>query len=53
MHMQPFFAKYDYIGSDVSNKLFENGVCLPSDTKMTDKDLDRVCEIIKGLWCEA
>lgn len=50
MHMQPFFAKYDYIGSDVSNKLFENGVCLPSDTKMTDKDLDRVCEIIKGLW---
>ena len=53
MHMQPFFAKYDNIGSDVSNKLFENGVCLPSDTKMTDKDLDRVCEIIKGLWCEA
>ncbi len=50
MHMQPFFAKYDYIGADVSNKLFENGVCLPSDTKMTDKDLNRVCEIIKGLW---
>ncbi|QEK13202.1 aminotransferase class I/II-fold pyridoxal phosphate-dependent enzyme [Crassaminicella thermophila] len=50
MHMQPFFAKYDYIGGDVSEKLFENGVCLPSDTKMTDEDLTRVCEIIKGLW---
>lgn len=50
MHMQPFFSEYDYVGSDVSEKLFENGVCLPSDTKMTDEDLERICGIIKGLW---
>lgn len=50
MHMQPFFAKYDYVGGDVSEKLFENGVCLPSDTKMTDEDLERICRIIKSLW---
>lgn len=50
MHMQPFFARYDYIGGNVSEKLFENGVCLPSDTKMTDEDLSRVCRIIKELW---
>ena len=50
MHMQPFFAEYDYVGSDVSEKLFENGVCLPADTKMTDEDLERVYGIIKGLW---
>lgn len=50
MHMQPFFAGYDYIGEDVSRHLFENGVCLPSDTKMTDTDLERVVKIIKGLW---
>src|SRR6056297_2792132 len=50
MHMQPFFAEYDYIGGDVSEKLFENGLCLPSDTKMTDEDLERICSIIKGLW---
>lgn len=50
MHMQPFFEKYDYIGGHVSEKLFENGVCLPSDTKMTDEDLQRVCGVIKGLW---
>ncbi|MBN1774914.1 MAG: aminotransferase class I/II-fold pyridoxal phosphate-dependent enzyme [Clostridiales bacterium] len=50
MHMQPFFSKYDCIGGNVSEKLFENGVCLPSDTKMTDEDLERVCGIIKGLW---
>jgi len=50
MHMQPFFEKYDYVGGDVSEKLFENGVCLPSDTKMTDEDLERIVKIIKGLW---
>lgn len=50
MHMQPFFEKYDFVGEGVSESLFENGVCLPSDTKMTDDDLERVVEIIKGLW---
>jgi dTDP-4-amino-4,6-dideoxygalactose transaminase len=50
MHLQPFFAEYDYIGGDVSEKLFVNGVCLPSDTKMGDGDLKKVCEVIKGLW---
>ncbi|KEF38868.1 putative PLP-dependent enzyme possibly involved in cell wall biogenesis [Schinkia azotoformans MEV2011] len=50
MHMQPFFEKYDFVGTDVAEKLFENGVCLPSDTKMTGEDLKRVVEIIKGLW---
>ncbi|SFB04648.1 MULTISPECIES: DegT/DnrJ/EryC1/StrS aminotransferase family protein [unclassified Bacillus (in: firmicutes)] len=52
MHMQPFFEEYDFIGTDVSEKLFENGVCLPSDTKMTDKDLERVVKNIKGLWLD-
>ncbi|MGB5824676.1 MAG: DegT/DnrJ/EryC1/StrS family aminotransferase [Proteocatella sp.] len=50
MHMQPFFAEHDFVGTGVSEKLFENGVCLPSDTKMTDGDLERICETIKGLW---
>ena len=50
MHMQPFFEKYDYVGGDVAEKLFENGVCLPSDTKMSDGDLERITNIIKSLW---
>ena len=50
MHMQPFFAEYGYVGGGVSEKLFENGVCLPSDTKMTDQDLKRICGIIERLW---
>ena len=51
MHMQPVFADCDYIDNGkVGESLFENGVCLPSDTKMTDEDLKRICTIIKGLW---
>ena len=52
MHLQPFFEKYDFVGEGISEKLFENGVCLPSDTKMTDEDLERVVKTIKGLWLE-
>lgn len=54
MHLQPFYEKYDYIhlGTDVAANLFENGVCLPSDTKMTDEDLERVCGTIKELWAK-
>lgn len=50
MHMQPFFEQYDFIGEGVSQELFENGVCLPSDTKMSDADLERIVSIIKGLF---
>ena len=50
MHLQPFFEKYDFVGTDVSEKLFESGVCLPSDTKMTSTDLERVVSLIRGLW---
>ena len=51
MHMQPVFADCDYIDNGkVGESLFENGVCLPSDTKMTDEDLKGICTIIRGLW---
>jgi len=52
MHMQPYFEKYDFIGKGVSEKIFEHGVCLPSDTKMNDMDLKRIVSIIKDV-CEA
>lgn len=51
MHLQPVFREYDYIDNgDVSAALFRRGVCLPSDTKMTEEDLARICGIIRGLW---
>ena len=47
MHLQPVFKNYDYIGDDVAETLFDLGVCLPSDTKMTDDDLKTVVSTIK------
>ncbi len=50
MHLQPFYEKYDFIGTKVADSLFEKGLCLPSDTKITLDDLEKVIKIIKGLW---
>ncbi|WP_418792536.1 DegT/DnrJ/EryC1/StrS family aminotransferase [Phosphitispora sp. TUW77] len=50
MHLQPFFGDYEFVGDGISEQIFENGICLPSDTKMTVEDLERIAEIIKGLW---
>lgn len=51
MHMQPVFSECDYIDNgDVSEKLFQQGVCLPSDTKMDEEDLKRIADIVTGLW---
>lgn len=54
MHNQPIFKNYKFFTSleegSVSEDLFNRGVCLPSDTKMTDEDLDRVIKIVKSLF---
>lgn len=50
MHLQPIFEKYETVGGEVSEALFANGICLPSDTKMTDKQLELVIDTIRGLW---
>lgn len=52
MHLQPYFEKYDFIGEGISEELFQNGVCLPSDTKILDEDLKMVVNTIKMLWDE-
>ena len=53
MHMQPIFKEYDFIkvtDKPVSEDLFERGVCLPSDTKMTKEEQERVINVIKNLF---
>lgn len=47
LHLQPVFKTYDYIGEKVSERLFHTGVCLPSDTKMTEKELQRVVSTVR------
>jgi dTDP-4-amino-4,6-dideoxygalactose transaminase len=50
MHIQPYFEKYDYLGINISEQIFKNGLCLPSDTKITNEQLDEIINIIKGHW---
>lgn len=50
MHSQPIFAGKSYVTvgeESVSDDLFNRGLCLPSDTKMTPEDIDRICRCIR------
>lgn len=50
LHLQPFFAPFDHIGGEVSERLFDRGICLPSDTKMTKEDVRGITELIQSHW---
>ncbi|NOR44217.1 MAG: pyridoxal phosphate-dependent aminotransferase, partial [Candidatus Delongbacteria bacterium] len=47
MHLQPIFKDSSNYLNGVSEKLFKDGLCLPSDTNMTKEDQERVIDIIK------
>lgn len=53
MHLQPIFKKYKFFSrleeGSVSEDLFERGICLPSDTKVTEFNLNKVKKIIYKL----
>ena len=55
MHIQPYYSKFEFFnhnedGVSISEDIFERGLCLPSDTKMTEEDINKVINIIKGLF---
>ena len=45
MHLQPIFTDAPYYGEDVSERLFQKGLCLPSGSNMTDNDRERIAKI--------
>lgn len=47
MHLQPVFEHCAYYGQNVAEKLFENGLCLPSGSNLTEKEKDLVAVILK------
>lgn len=49
MHMQPLFKDDIAISDGTSKRLFECGICLPSGSSMSDDDIQRVCNIMKGV----
>ncbi|MDI9638241.1 DegT/DnrJ/EryC1/StrS family aminotransferase [Geitlerinema splendidum] len=46
MHKQPVFSHNTMYGGEVSEKLFETGLCLPSGTALSRVQQDKVIEII-------
>lgn len=46
MHLQPVFKDESYYGNGVSDQLFENGLCLPSGSSLTDEDKTRIADKI-------
>lgn len=56
MNLQPYYEKYKFFNNNDDNEIsvaediFNRGICLPSDTNMTDEELERVITIIKELF---
>jgi dTDP-4-amino-4,6-dideoxygalactose transaminase len=47
MHLQPIFHEFPYYGENVAQELFENGLCLPSGSNLTNEEKNRIFEQIK------
>ena len=65
LHLQPVFKDCDFVSmmedlhvvdeetgadSSVAGTIFRRGVCMPSDTKMTIEDKERICKVVRALW---
>jgi dTDP-4-amino-4,6-dideoxygalactose transaminase len=49
LHLQPAFADCEAIGGQVSEMIFDRGLCLPSSSSLTLEDLQRVTQVITTL----
>lgn len=50
MHMQPIYKDAPYYGGNVAETLFDQGLCLPSGSSLSDEDIHRVITAIKELF---
>ncbi|WP_419786328.1 DegT/DnrJ/EryC1/StrS family aminotransferase [Pseudodesulfovibrio sp.] len=48
MHLQPVFADVPCTGGEVCEDLFARGLCLPSGSALTEADLTRIANVIRG-----
>ena len=49
MHLQPIFADAPYYGAQVSEELFNKGLCLPSGSNLTEEELNRIEQAFQEL----
>lgn len=50
MHLQPVFAGAPYYGANVAETLFDNGLCLPSGSNLSDEDRSRIRSVITDVF---
>ncbi len=50
MHLQPVFEGCAFYGDGTSEKLFEQGLCLPSGSNLTDADFDRIFAVLRSVF---
>ncbi|HQV37213.1 MAG TPA: aminotransferase class I/II-fold pyridoxal phosphate-dependent enzyme [Flavobacterium sp.] len=50
MHLQPIFEQYPYYGGTVSETLFNDGLCLPSGSNLTDAERNRITELVREVF---
>lgn len=50
MHLQPIFEDYPYFGDNCCEQLFNDGLCLPSGSNLTEEDLERIFSSLKQLF---
>jgi dTDP-4-amino-4,6-dideoxygalactose transaminase len=50
MHLQPIFRKAEYHGRGICDRLFRDGLCLPSGSGMSDADRERVIEVFRACF---
>src|SRR6266496_716123 len=53
MHLQPLYADCDRYGGEVSEKLFERGLCLPSSSSLSAAEQDAIIAVVRRLACGA
>jgi dTDP-4-amino-4,6-dideoxygalactose transaminase len=46
MHLQPVFRNAPAIGGAVAERLFANGLCLPSGSALTESQLARIADVV-------
>lgn len=49
MHQQPVFAGSESVLTETADRLFAEGLCLPSGTGMSNGDVDRVLEVVANV----
>ena len=50
LHLQPVFSGCRFAGDGVAEEIFDQGLCLPSGSNLSEADLERVVSVVRGVF---